>query len=539
MKKIKILDCTLRDGGFYNNWDFDLAESKKLVIALNKAGVDLIELGYKSPNSNQFYGLFKYCNEDLLSFVREYNTSEYAFMIDAKEFIKGNAIDVELLDAFVLDQDESIFSWVRIASRAVHAPLAPDFIRYFKEKGYKVCFNLMGGSMVTDEEIVEVLNILEGKGLDVFYIADSYGSFYPNDVRQKMQLIKANYEGQTGVHLHDNQGLAYANAIIAIEEGADVVDATIMGMGRGAGNLILEQFLLGYREKYNANYIEPDELLPSINNYFKPLKEQHNWGFNYTYMLSGINNIHQSYCQLLSQENRFTMSQVSEILSEIPVEKRAGFSAEALETSVKKILERAVPSNGRAIPAYTKNDLTVKEVLIVAGGPSVKRFSDVIHHFIKDRKVQLLECNHTKVVDAFEDRTLLILNKLKLEDYLEQHKNHPMVITGEANFSGETTNDKNVFRIPFSLGEFNLDGEEVSIPDYDAGMFSIAYAMNNGAQKIYLAGFDGFEEEEKNKRMEHFFQSIQTYINESGIEIQAITPSRYKNLAQTSIYALL
>ncbi len=538
MKKIKILDCTLRDGGFYNKWDFDLDAAKDLVASLNKSGVDLIELGYKSPDRNRFYGLFKYSNEKLLSFVREYSQCEYAFMIDAKEFIDGEEPDYELLDEHVLPESESVFSWVRIASRAIHAGAAPGFIRYFKEKGYRICFNLMGGSMVPDEELVRVLELLEGKGLDVFYIADSYGSFYPSDVRRKMKLIRKHFTGLTGVHLHDNQGLAYANAIAAIEEGVDVVDATVMGMGRGAGNLILEQFLLGYREKYKASHIRPDELLPSIDNYFRPLMEKYNWGFNYTYMLSGINNIHQSYCQYLSQENRFNIPQISEILSGIPEDKRSKFDKEALDETILKILVSDDDDPTNNIPIY-HSDEKIKSVLIVAGGPSLRKISDIVPQFLIENKSTLIECNHTGFFDNMKDREIVILNRMKLENYLNRFSDHPTIITGEVNIANDFSERKNIYRMPFSLGELKLEKENVSLPDYDAGMFSIAYALKKGSKNIFLAGFDGFENAGMNSRMDAFFESLEKILEGYGVRFRSITPTRYRDLKETSIYALI
>ena len=99
--QIKILDCTLRDGGYYNDWDFDIDLAEKTISALNKAGVDIIEVGYKSRNVEGFFGLFKYCNEDYLGFLEKYDNAEYAFMLDVKEFYTNGNLDVKALDTIV------------------------------------------------------------------------------------------------------------------------------------------------------------------------------------------------------------------------------------------------------------------------------------------------------------------------------------------------------------------------------------------------------------------------------------------------------
>lgn len=542
MTEVKILDCTLRDGGFYNNWDFDLEQSKKFVLALNQAGVDIIELGYKSVQKGGYYGLFKYSNEKLLDFVKEYNQSEYAFMIDAKEFVRDqSSVAKDKLDEVVEDQQDSIFQWVRIAIRAIHAPLAADFIQYFKDKGYSICLNLMGGSMVSNESLVEVLKLLDGTPLDYFYIADSYGAFYPSDITERLQLIKKHYKGKLGVHLHDNQGLAYANALAALDEGVDIVDATVMGMGRGAGNLVLEQFLLGFREKYNATHLHPEALLDAINDFIKPLKDHYQWGFSYMYMLSGLNNIHQSYCQSLNQQKRFTYTQLLGILSKIPKNKRTKFSEAVMDESIEEILfnEQNEIATGNEIPVYKRAANSKKAALIVAGGGNIAHYKSVLDRFAKEDHVQLVECNYTGLFAGQSEHIMVVLNKFKLESYLQEYSDLPLIVTGESHFPKKGQNTRAVYHMPYSLGEFDIKEEKVSIPDYDAGMYAIAFAINNGAQHIYLSGFEGFADETRNQDMNAFFKSLQAFCEKNNIEVKAVTPTQYTHLEQSSIYAIL
>ena len=540
MKSVKILDCTLRDGGYYNNWDFDYGYAKELILALNRAGVDMIELGYKSLGGNDFYGLFKYCNEELLSFVREYSQAEYAFMIDAKEFLLADGrIDLHNLDRVVRPRQDSIFSWARIASHNAAIESAPALIAYFREKGYQVCFNLMGGSLISEAQLLHALKLTDAAQADVFYLADSFGSFYPAEVKEKIAYIRTHFSGQIGVHLHDNQGLAYANALAAIEAGADIVDATVCGMGRGAGNLLLEQFMLGYKEKYKIGHIRPNELLAVINQYFQPLKDHYKWGFNYVYMLSGLHDIHQSYCQSLSSSDRYSIAQVSEILEQIPPANRSLFSRNVMDEAIKHVLrEGKHAAEEYLLPQYEIQP--AERVLIVANGPSLHTHQDSLSVFLANEELGLIECNDTEAFEHVPRRKVIILNKLKLNKYLAaKRENHPVIITGETSVAENLPGRDAVFHQPFELEAFSVAEQTVKIPDYDAGMYAIAIALMSGAGAIYLAGFDGFEDQAKNEAMEAFFAEVNAFCKKYNIRLLSITPTSYRSLDKSSVYALL
>lgn len=538
MKNIKILDCTLRDGGYYNQWDFDEDMAAQLVQSLNESGVDMIELGYKSIDRSSYYGLFKYCNEELLLDLTADTQAEYAFMIDAKEFLLPDGrINEAGLKEVVVPAKDSLFSWVRVASHYGNVAEGPALIRYFQQLGYKVCFNLMGGSLIDDQALVEALQVLAPAGPEVFYIADSFGSFYPDDIRHRIRLIREHFQGEIGVHLHDNQGMAYANALAALEEGVDIIDGTVTGMGRGAGNLLLEQFMLGYKERFHVDSLQPHRLLPVINQYFQPMKAHHQWGYNYVYMLSGLHNIHQTYCQTLSGTSRYSMSQVTEILEEIPPANRAKFSQEQVTEAVKRVLAHQ-EENGDPLPQLPISP--VDRVLITAQGPSLRTHLRSIRHFLQQAQVRLVECNDTGFFADQPQRQTVILNRPKLERYLtENQQAHPTLITGESRVIGHRESQGDVFHQPYRLAPLAINAEEVCVPDYDAGMYAIAIALRDGASEIFLAGFDGFEDQAANAVMEEFFQQANVLCTSHGASLKAITPTRYQTLDQTSVYALL
>lgn len=539
MSKLKILDCTLRDGGYYNDWDFDHQKAKELIIALNESGVDLIEIGYKSSDQDSYGGLFKYCNESMLSYLRNYSNAEYAFMIDLKEFLLNDgSLDLVSLDGVVLSQSQSVFSWVRIASHYNTVDSVPVAIEYFKKKGYDICFNLMGGSLLSDDQIVNAINLVNANPPEVFYIADSFGSFYQEDIKRLIRLIKVNFNGQVGIHTHDNQGMAFANTLAAIEEGVDIVDGTVTGMGRGAGNLVLEQFLQKYADQTRDNKYQPNALLDIINGYISPLKDQYGWGFNYAYMLSGLKNIHPTYCQNLNEGNRYSIYQVSEILEKIPIENRSKYNKEILDRSIKAVLASHTSAIGE-VALQENYHMTVDEVLIVAGGDSIQLATEALNLFIKNKKLVVIDCNNCAERLVSKQRIVTILNEVKLRHYLEQNRDaEQVVITGQSAVSSKQYSEY-VFCQEAELGKFAFHDSRVVIPDYDAGLYAMAIAAKWNAKKIYLAGFDGFEDQGRNESIDQFLYGINDELVKNGREMISITPTKYNALKESSVYALL
>ena len=540
MHNITFLDCTLRDGGYYNDWNFNLPLSEKIIDALNSSDVDIVEVGYKSKKNDKFYGLFRYCNENYLHFLKKYSNCEYAFMIDVKEFIINDSINYDALNEIILPVDKSVFSWVRLASHFSTIDKIEELSNYFKEKNYKVAINLMGVSLLKDEDLIKGLQTIEKCQSDVFYLADSFGSFYPEDIKKLIRFCKKYYSGVLGFHAHDNQGLAFYNAIAAIEEGVKFIDATILGMGRGAGNLKTEQFLLGKSKFLNEE--SPSrfgKLLDVIESDIKPLKEKYDWGYNYSYMISGLNNIHQAYCQELQDLKRFSVDEIGEILRSIPSKNKTSFNAKILEETIINYLNGNQIRESFEIPVFRKELITKNQILIVAGGKTSKEYKNEYHQLIKEKSLQVIEINNTGTLEEFCDRITILLNNYKLEKYLRNKEDFSHnIITGQKTVSTNVTNNKSLFSIEYKIDEPSLEKTTISIPDYDAGIYGIMLALMLEPKNIYLVGFDGTKNLEHKNVMNTFFAWMYNYANKNNIDISSITPTNYMNLKVKSIYSL-
>ncbi|MGI9316636.1 MAG: aldolase catalytic domain-containing protein, partial [bacterium] len=315
----KILDCTLRDGGYYNDWNFPLDIARQTISSLNQAGIDIIEIGLKSKADERCSGLFKYCNEDYLEFLKEFPDTCFSFMLNVKEFILDGKVDQEALDKIIRPANSSAFSMCRLATHYSDIQSVQQFYDYFSSRGYQVGINLMGISLLDRKQTSTAMILIEKIKPDVFYVADSFGSMLPEDVTDLVAELRKHYTGPLGIHTHDNQGLAFANSLRAMDEGVEYIDSTLTGMGRGAGNLSTEQILLWLQNKSDQkNKYHSSKVLDVIHEFYTPLQEHHKWGFNYVYMLSGINNTHPVYCMELCDGNKFSMSQITNILESIP-----------------------------------------------------------------------------------------------------------------------------------------------------------------------------------------------------------------------------
>lgn len=335
---MKLLDCTLRDGGYYTNWDFNTQMVRDLITSLDLSRIDIIELGYKSPVKG---GKYRKCNDRFIWEVLEHKlpvNSELAFMIDAKDFIRNNEIDYSLIDDVIHNQSNSPFTICRLAVKHCEINAAKTIGRYIQSKGYKLIVNLMGISLLSDEEIIE-FGTLSDLSPESLYFADSYGNLEPKDVERISKLF-SKFNTPIGIHTHDNLGLAFANCLVGMDSGISYVDGTLLGMGRGVGNVKTEQLVTYLSEKYNPNPVQK-----LINKWMKPLQKEYKWGFTHNYMVSGINHIHPLYTQTL-QSSFLNSNRIQDILLQIE---------DPLTFDKTKIEDQMVPKVAVVIPARYKS----------------------------------------------------------------------------------------------------------------------------------------------------------------------------------------
>lgn len=285
---IKVVDATIRDGGLVNNFEFTDEFVIELYKANVKAGVDYMEFGYKASKDlfdvNEF-GKWKFCDEEDLRAIVGDNPSDMKIAVMA---------DVGRTDfrKDIIDKKDSVIDLIRIATYINTIPAAIEMIEYCHEKGYETSINLMAVSTANTKDVEQALELLAQTNVDIIYLVDSYGSLYPLQIREYTEMymnVAEKYGKKVGFHAHNNQQMAFANTVDAVTFGASYIDATMMGMGRGAGNCILEG-LLGFLKnpKYRVVHV-----LEFVQKYMLELKNQGlTWGYDIPYLLTGIFNAH-------------------------------------------------------------------------------------------------------------------------------------------------------------------------------------------------------------------------------------------------------
>jgi 4-hydroxy 2-oxovalerate aldolase len=285
--EIKVLDVTIRDGGLMNSHQFSPEVVQAVYDACSEAGIDYMELGYKASKrlySPSEFGSWKFCTEDD---VRR-------LVGDRKDGVKLSVMaDVDRTDYHVdiLPCEQSALDMVRVACYINQIPAALDMIKDAHDKGYETTVNLMAISVVRERELDEALELLADSEVGTLYLVDSFGALYSEQIHYLIgkYLRYAHQNGKTvGIHAHNNLELGFANTIEAIVKGANMVDASLAGLGRGAGNCRME-LLLGFL--HNPKYkLRP--ILKCIQEQIEPMRKDLLWGFDVPYMLTGFRNQH-------------------------------------------------------------------------------------------------------------------------------------------------------------------------------------------------------------------------------------------------------
>ena len=297
---IKVVDCTIRDGGLVNNFYFDDEFVRNLYTANVAAGVEYMEFGYKASKEIfdvKEFGKWKFCDEqDIRDIVGDNNT-------DLKISVMA---DVGRTDykKDIIPKTDSVIDMIRIATYINTIPAAIEMIHYCAEMGYETTINIMAVSTAAESELDLAQDLLAQSEVGTIYLVDSYGSLYPEQIRRladKYLKVAEKYGKKVGIHAHNNQQLAFANTIEACTVGVSYLDATMSGMGRGAGNCNME-LLLGFlrNPKYSLNPV-----LKFLQNQMLPLKKTGLvWGCDVQYMLTGQQNQHPRTAIAFTAEQR-------------------------------------------------------------------------------------------------------------------------------------------------------------------------------------------------------------------------------------------
>ena len=375
-KKFKLLDCTLRDGGYYTNWDFPQKVIENYIQAMDILPIDYIELGYRNIASKDYFGEFYFSPINTLNNIIKLTNKSLVLILNEKD-LKVNQIK------FLLEPCIGKIDMIRLAvdpDKIDNAILKSKFI---KTMGFNVALNIMYLSKwVNDLNFLKKLNKIE-MYTDYLYLVDSYGAVFPSELCVLIKKIKEISKVKLGFHGHNNLELALANTIKAIEEGVEIVDSTIMGMGRGSGNLKTELLLSILSKDHEINF----NLLTKTLEDFQELKSKHKWGTNLPYMIAGINGIPQKKIMDWLISKFYNLSSV-----------------------VKALNNDSHKTENFSYPPLSFNK--AEKVIIIGGGDSVIIHLKALNYFLENNKEIIIifsSSRHLKYFDNLENEKLLCL----------------------------------------------------------------------------------------------------------------------------------
>lgn len=280
--EIKVIDCTIRDGGLMNDWKFDKALVKDVFHGLAKAGIDYVELGYRADKayfSPKDFGPWRFCDEKDLRDVAFESPTKVSVMVD---------VGRTDYNAFI-PASESIVKLFRVATYVKDIDKAIHLGRHIKSFGYEISVNIMAVSHALEPDLDEALRQLADTDFEIVYVVDSFGYLYSEQVHYLAEKYMSMLPGkQIGIHCHNNQQLAYANTLEGIIKGVNYLDGSIYGMGRAAGNCPLE-LLMGFLKNPKFD-VRP--VLDLIQKHFLDMCKELRWGYEIPYAITGILNKH-------------------------------------------------------------------------------------------------------------------------------------------------------------------------------------------------------------------------------------------------------
>ena len=529
MNSIKVLDVTLRDGGCVNDFNFGQVYMEQILAAQEASGVDVIEMGYIDENKGSVSGRTQYLNEQVITdclLKHKKPGVTYVAMMDYGKF------NVDNLKSCTKDSIDGL----RVA---FHKKNMQDIIplgRKIIEKGYKLFIQPMITLRYTDAELLELIDMVNRELPDAsgFYIVDSFGEMRPNDMNRALNLVDHNLIPSMllGFHSHNNLQMSYSNACAMLQFPTNrdiMLDASIMGMGKGAGNLNTELLLEHLNLYYGKNYkISP--LLEVIDKVINQLHSEFYWGYAPEYYLSSANHCTPSYAGHFYNKHMLPIDQVGELLSMIDEGKKISFDKNYAE-ELWRAYNESKQIDDSSVVAEFKTVFAGKRVILVAPGKSIATYKEKIDEIIKEQDVVSIGLNLT---DSFDVDYMMTTRQDVYEASVAAGKK---VIT--------TSNVSKGARGKIKILNYK---NWIEISDGRTHDSSSVITLNLlkvcGVKEVLLAGFDGFMVNinenysdpnlrrpvsvEQVERRNAYYKRFIGEIAASGVNITFVTPSKYE-----------
>ncbi len=468
-----MLDCTLRDGGYCNNWTFGQENIKKIINRLMEANLDIIECGYLSQKHEKNSDRTQFTSfSELASFIpKDKEGKLFVVMVNFGEY----PIDD------IPDYDGSAVDGFRVCFHKKNRFAALEYCRNIREKGYKVFVQGMVSLSFSDEEFIDFIKRANEIDPYAFYIVDSFGMMKEKDLVRLFYMVEHNLENSIciGFHSHNNMQLAYSNCLCLAQIQSNrtiILDASVYGMGRGAGNLNTELFIQYLNENRNSDYVLTP-LLAIIDEILDNFYQKNYWGYSLPNYISAKNNAHPNYASFLNDKKTLTVEDMENIFQLMDEEKKVEFDKFYIETLYTKYLATGKVKEWHKEELISK--LKNKRILLIAPGKSSLDE--------KGRIIAEMQCEDVVSISVnfdYENSDFIFLSNLRRYRDLDDSKYEKCIVT--SNIASDKVYLQTRYR------DLLVDDETVRD---NAGLMAIKFLISYGVKEILLVGFDGYSHE--------------------------------------------
>lgn len=536
MSTLTLLDCTLRDGGYYNAWDFEPALIQEYLDAMSSVGVAVAEFGFRSTANDRFLGGCAFSAEAYIETFRIPDGLQLSVMVNTGEIVSADGcLDVNLLEQMFPSAVDSRISMVRLATHFRELVPALEAVDRLSALGYQVVLNLMQIDDKSAAEIEEAAGRVSSHPVAVLYFADSLGSMTPERTREIVQVFRRRWGGELGIHAHDNMSRALVNTKAAVDAGVTWIDGTVTGMGRGPGNAKTEFLVLEF-EEFRESARDLTGLLSLIKRRFEPMRSAFGWGTNPYYFLAGKYGIHPTFVQSMLTDTRFEDEDILSVLEHLRGKGGRSFDRSLLNDSTSFYV---APEGGSWCP---REAFAGKDVLILGNGPGASRYAAAIAQYINRHRPVVIALNaEDRVAGGLVDFRVAC-HPIRLLADCEKYRTLPQpLITPVSQLPEEVRGrleavELRDYGISIDSERFSFDESSAVLPKPLVFAYALAVAASGGARGIYLAGFDGYAPGDlRNEEMDQLI-SLYRSVPEAP-SLRAITPSRYK-LESMSVFGM-
>jgi 4-hydroxy 2-oxovalerate aldolase len=530
-----LLDCTLRDGGYYNAWDFSPELINRYLRAMKSAQVDVIELGFRFLKNESFKGPCAFTTDDFVRSLSIPSGLTIGVMVNGADLCTEIGWQAAMEHLFPESSNSTPVDLVRFAAHFYELPNALSAACWLVERGYRVGLNLMQISDRTQSEVEQLGVLASESGIEVLYFADSMGGMTPDDTARIIRWLRTHWSGPLGIHTHDNMRLALANTLRAQAEGVTWLDATITGMGRGPGNARMEELIIE-AETLRSRRVNVVPLMSLIRAYFGPMKNKHGWGTNPYYYLAGKYGIHPTFIQEMLGDTRYDEEDILAVIEHLRAEGGEKFSLDTLD-GARQFYHGELRGTWKPTTI-----MEGREVLILGTGPGVDRYRAAIEAYIRRVRPLVMALNAMEVVDPRLIDVRVACHPVRLRADIETHVRQTQPLIAPASMLPESLRielgDKPLldFGLGIESGRFEFHDCHCVAPTPLVLAYALAVIASGKAVRILMAGFDGYppgdyRNQEINMLLQCFFKE------DHSTNLVSVTPSAYE-LNQISIYGL-